>query len=328
MLALPFALLLALPAPQPASSAAAVQSSLLHGPLIPSGTATGCWVGATLQEEGVIVALLQDDFGRPLFVMDGHLVANGMIYGELRALEYAANPAVGLPVLFVAGHAQVDPYSTGTFWADISSPLDSMLPVKPFGRIEGVLLHGLTRLEKPGYGQVDPVLSSQLGAAAQAGGATGVGAIDPRRRVTGFGGVDPQLRVSLGRAVQAAGAQSVESLFRVAISQAQAATGFQQVDPLRHAIFCPKGPELVAGSQSAAAGFAEAEPELFGGIIVCPHVGPTVGGAAQAAQASAIGGLPQGLTLESSAAGAAQGVDPVALSAGEGRVRATWYLLP
>lgn len=151
MLALPIALLLALPA----GDAVATEGRTAQDPsvppqtLIPYGSAQGSWVAGTLYDDGILVALLEDAAGRPVFVMDARLTPSGHIDGVLRPLEYATNPVLGLPSLYVDGQAKISAEGDGTFEAMIATPMDGAIPVHPFGRIEGVLLPGMRRA-KPG----------------------------------------------------------------------------------------------------------------------------------------------------------------------------------
>jgi len=149
MLALPIALLLALPA----GDAVATEGRTAQDPsvppqtLIPYGSAQGSWVAGTLHDDGILVALLEDAAGRPVFVMDARLSPSGHIDGVLRPLEYATNPVLGLPSLHVDGQARISAEGDGPFEAMIATPLEGAIPVHPFGRIEGVLLPGVRRAE-------------------------------------------------------------------------------------------------------------------------------------------------------------------------------------
>jgi hypothetical protein len=347
MFALPIALLLALPAGevQPAGPAAAVDPAFVATTLIPSGTATGCWVGATMYDEGVLVALMEDEIGRPLFVMDAKITPNGLVYGKLRPLEYATNPGLGMPQLYVAGEAQIHPTETGSFWAVISAPIDGgLLPVKPFGRIEGVLIHGLERLAKPGIGQASPHLKPSPSSVHQPSGVLGIGSVSAQSQVTlagahqptGVFGVQPQGAQQPGyqfaSAHQASGVLGIQSVS----AQASGTSGGQPVgvgiaaaEPSLHCIVCPKGTDLAVYSVSRAGPAVPEEPQGQVTPIFCPYLAPSIASATQAGPAAAIGELPTGSSFQ--AAKVEVGVQPIQPSQpvpGEGRVRATWYLLP
>jgi len=155
MLALPLALLIALPSPQPQEAtadvfAAAQEVAHLTPALIPYGTASGAWA---LYEDGAMVALLEDADGRPLFALDARMSATGEISGDLHTLEYAGNPALVLPHLRVIGQAQIPAAGNGSFSLVIYNPLEDDGYVFPNGQITGVLTRRQGPMIQPGSGK-------------------------------------------------------------------------------------------------------------------------------------------------------------------------------
>lgn len=163
MLALPFALMLPLVAPQigpgvkpavrPQNPAIAAAAELASGPslaLIPNGTAKGTWIAGTLYEDGLLVALLKDAAGRPLYALQAKLAGTGQVKGRLAVLEYASNPALSLPDFAVAGKAEIPAQGPGTFSLVIFNPMEDGFQVYPRGQIDGILLKGLRPVVKPG----------------------------------------------------------------------------------------------------------------------------------------------------------------------------------
>lgn len=324
MLALPLAMLLALPAGelQAAGPATAQDSSLVaSNSFVPSGTATGTWVAGTVTESGVLVALMVDEAGEPVFVLDAQLTPQGAIYGDLRTLEYATNPALGMPPLKAVGQAQISQGHGGTFWAVISGPIDGPMPVSLFGRIEGALLPVSSRGIKP------------TGASALSSGSFSdvrevAGAALARKIVCTSGS---SLAVSglgsLGVPVQEAGASST-------------------------LIICPHGSELgsdahlasgslggavggvATGGMSVRAGALRAGAQEIEGqstVITCPYL--PYGVQAHLAPASAALGSGSGAGSSSGAFHAGQVGGEVQLQerggmlTGQGMVRAYWYLI-
>jgi hypothetical protein len=337
MLALPIALLLALPA----GDAVATEGRTAQDPsvppqtLIPYGSAQGSWVAGSLYDDGVLVALLEDAAGRPVFVMDARLTPSGHIDGVLRPLEYATNPVLGLPSLYVDGQAKLSAEGGGTFEAMIATPMEGAIPVHPFGRIEGVLLPGMRRAK--------PV---QHPSSTLSDGAVLIG---ERERVRG-------LQQHSGSASGAA-----------VLAAATAAGSHAEIDPQDGAavVVCPFDPQLVlAGSVSAgqldaiggsvsgtsssfqgarladAGAHREDEPistgsadvewipagafEQLGSGAVSYRLGKTDAGARRIVDPLANGSS----NVEQGAAGAHRETEPGVPPSGEGSVRARWYLLP
>jgi hypothetical protein len=190
MLALPLALLLALPAPtgSTAGTPSVNEPSLPPISILPYGTAQGSWFAAEFREDGALVAMLFDPAGNPAYHLEARLTSAGMIYGELHPA--LAGPGYGL--LKVVGQAQLPLEDGSRFAASIFSPLEGPIPVHPFGALEGVLLLRDRRSLVAGAGDAEPaaavdaaftprpvVIVCPAARSAGVGGATSLGNLAP-----------------------------------------------------------------------------------------------------------------------------------------------------
>ena len=161
MISLSLAVAIILPAITPLSSthpplqvprAAAQEIAPQILSLVPYGSAAGTWIKTSPSENGVLIALLEDAAGQPLFVLDALMSPTNQIVGRLLALDYAGNPALSLPAFGVVGQARFPAEGPGSFSLVIYNPLEDFGYVYPHGQIEGVLQHGLRLMSKPGQG--------------------------------------------------------------------------------------------------------------------------------------------------------------------------------